>query len=179
MMVDLALLQSVSYIAGALGVCVAAFYYVMTLRVQQANMKEAINNRRATFSNNMSQYACSEEWVKMFLDVIHMKWSDFDDFKKKYDSQINPEYTAKRAAVLSRYDLIGRQYKAGLINLDDIGAAGGYTMVIAWRKFKPIIEGYRGSEYPRDAYSDFEYVATAMMRKLSESDPDFVNKVKN
>jgi hypothetical protein len=31
-LVDLALLQSVSYIAGALGVCIAAFYYVLNLR---------------------------------------------------------------------------------------------------------------------------------------------------
>ena len=35
-MVDLALLQSVSYIAGALGVCVAASYYVMNLRSTRA-----------------------------------------------------------------------------------------------------------------------------------------------
>ncbi|MCX6654156.1 MAG: hypothetical protein NTY03_03435 [Candidatus Bathyarchaeota archaeon] len=33
-MVDLALLQSVSYIAGAIGVCVAAFYYALNIREQ-------------------------------------------------------------------------------------------------------------------------------------------------
>jgi cyanate lyase len=33
-MVDLSLLQSVSYIAGVLGVCVAAIYYVLTARNQ-------------------------------------------------------------------------------------------------------------------------------------------------
>ena len=38
-MVDLALLQSVSYIAGALGVCVAAAYYVMNLRITQKNQE--------------------------------------------------------------------------------------------------------------------------------------------
>ena len=38
-MVDLALLQSVSYIAGALGVCVAAVYYVMNLRITQKNQE--------------------------------------------------------------------------------------------------------------------------------------------
>jgi hypothetical protein len=172
-------IQTVGVLVTAASVSVAAIYYIMTLRTQQANMKEAINNRRATFTSNQSQYACSQEWVKMFLDVIHMQWSDFEDFKKKYDSQTNPEYTAKRAAVLSRYDLLGRQYKSGLINLDDIGAASGYTMVITWRKFKPIIEGYRRSEYPKDAYSDFEYVATAMMKKLCDNDPDFAKKVTN
>ena len=38
-MVDLALLQSVSYIAGALGVCVAAAYYVLNLRISQRNQE--------------------------------------------------------------------------------------------------------------------------------------------
>jgi hypothetical protein len=38
-MVDLALLQSVSYIAGALGVLVAAFYYIITLTQQIQNRK--------------------------------------------------------------------------------------------------------------------------------------------
>jgi len=37
-MVDMALLQSVSYIAGALGVFMAAVYYVITLRAHQANI---------------------------------------------------------------------------------------------------------------------------------------------
>ncbi len=41
-MVDLALLQSVSYIAGALGVCVAAFYYVMMLREQRQTRRARI-----------------------------------------------------------------------------------------------------------------------------------------
>jgi flagellar biogenesis protein FliO len=63
-MVELVVLQLLSYMAGALGVFVAAIYYVMTLRVQQTKMKESINNHRATFSSNQSQYACSEEWVR-------------------------------------------------------------------------------------------------------------------
>jgi hypothetical protein len=38
-MVDLALLQSVSYIAGASGVCVAAIFYVLNLRISQKNQE--------------------------------------------------------------------------------------------------------------------------------------------
>ena len=176
-MVDLVVLQSASYVAAAIGVCVAAAYYVMTLRVQQANMREAIISRRATFSSNQSQYTCSEEWLHMLFDVIHMRWSDFEDFKKKYDSYTNPEYAAKRSAVMSRYDLLGRQYKAGVISLDDVGNASGYTMVLIWLRFKPIIEAYREAEWHKNNYSDFEFVAEAMLKKLSSSDPDFMKKV--
>lgn len=46
-MVDLLTLQSVSYVAAAVGVCVAAAYYVMNLRVQQSNMKSTLETRQA------------------------------------------------------------------------------------------------------------------------------------
>ncbi|MGD0805670.1 MAG: hypothetical protein ABSA11_16535 [Candidatus Bathyarchaeia archaeon] len=44
-------------------------------------------------------------------------------------------------------------------------------------KFKPIIEGYRGWEYPKDAFSDLEYLANALSKRFSDSDPDFMKKV--
>ncbi len=44
MMVDLALLQSVSYIAGSLGVCVAAIFYVLNLRISQKNQEISEEN---------------------------------------------------------------------------------------------------------------------------------------
>jgi hypothetical protein len=50
-------------------------------------------------------------------------------------------------------------------------------MVLLWLKFKPIIEGYRGWEYPKDAFSDLEYLANALSKRFSDSDPDFMKKV--
>jgi hypothetical protein len=54
-MVDIALLQSVSYIAGAFGVCVAAIFYVLNLRISQRNMKQTletlINEEALLFAN--------------------------------------------------------------------------------------------------------------------------------
>jgi hypothetical protein len=83
-MVDLALLQSVSYIAGALGVCVAAFYYVM-------NLRETNRNRRITYTNSVLQHLYTEEGHRREMDCYAMQWTDFEDFKRKYDSRVNPE----------------------------------------------------------------------------------------
>jgi hypothetical protein len=96
---------------------------------------------------------------------------------KKYDSTANPELAAKRLAYLARYEAIGRQVKAGLISLDDIGALAGYNLVVTWQKFRPVIENYRETELPRNVYSEFEYVADAMQKKLAEDDPDFSRKL--
>jgi hypothetical protein len=72
-MVDLPLLQSVSYIAGALGVCVAAVYYVMNLRAQQTNMREAEKNRKLAFTMNMMQNLQSKEANRRFVDLMNMQ----------------------------------------------------------------------------------------------------------
>jgi len=154
----------------ATGVLVAAVFYIV-------NLRETTRNRKATFASNQLQFSGSVEWQKLGMDVFSMKWSDFDDFKKKYGWPANPELAAKRLAYLARYDAIGRQVRAGLFSLDDIGALSGYNLVATWLFFKPIIEGYRRTEYPTYAYSEFEYVANAMMKKLTDDDPDFPRKV--
>jgi hypothetical protein len=167
---DLTLLQPISWIAAAIGVCIAAFYYVM-------NLRETAKNRRAATSNNVQQLFLTEEWQQRFLDVMSMQWRDFDDFKKKYDSSVNPGSYVKRNSLLVQYDNIGRQYRSGVIDLDAFGSVSAYALVLTWLKFRPIIEGYRGSEYPRDGFSDFEYIADALEKRLKDRDPEFMKKI--
>ncbi|TFH15016.1 hypothetical protein E4H04_09185 [Candidatus Bathyarchaeota archaeon] len=167
---SLADIQAAYYMVAATGVLVAAVFYIV-------NLRETTRNRKATFASNQLQFSGSVEWQQLMLEVWEMKWSDFGDFMKKYDSSANPELAAKRLAYLARYDAIGRQVKAGLFSLDDIGALSGYNLVATWLFFKPIIEGYRRIEFPTNAYSEFEYVANAMMKKLTDDDPDFPRKV--
>ncbi|MBM3292577.1 hypothetical protein FJY84_07850 [Candidatus Bathyarchaeota archaeon] len=167
----LSTLQSISAVATALGVCIAATYYVLTLKNTQKNMIEVENNRKATFSMNQLQFAGTEEWAKLYLEVMNFQFISFEEFKKKYDTSSSPENFAMRMAVLSRYEFLGHQYRMGLINLNDINPMTGYTMVTFWLKYKPIIEGYRKTEWPINAYSDYEYLAKAMSKKLIDDDP--------
>lgn len=180
-MVELELLQTVqmvSQIAGALGVCIAAIYYVMNLKNAQKNMLEAEKNRKSTFSMNQLQFAGTVEWSKLWLEVLSFQFNSFEDFKKKYDTSTSLENFAKRSAVLSRYEYLGQQFKMGLINIDDINPMTGYTMVLLWLKFKPIIEGYRRTEWPKNAYSGYEYLADAMSKRLCEIDSRLIEVFK-
>jgi hypothetical protein len=164
-MVDLVLIETVSYIIGALGVFVAAIFYVL-------NLRETNRSRRITFTNSVMQQMQSEESVRRFIDCIGMQWSDFDDFKKKYDSRVNPENFAKRVSLWAQCDSIGYLYKANLIDIDTVFNIGGRTVETVWTKFKPIIEGYRGNDFTANQYCNFEYLAEAVinMRKKSEAD---------
>ncbi len=171
MMVDLVLLQSVSYIAGALGVCVAAAYYVM-------NLGETRKNRRVVMTSSLIQPFTSLESGKVFIDLLSADWSDFDDFVKKYDSHVNPDYFAKRMSFWTLCDLIGYQFKSGLIDNETVYSVLRGYIVNGWLKFKPIIYEYRRRhEFPADAYDNFEYLANELSKMYKERDPSYKGAV--
>ena len=169
-MVSLVEIQTAYYMVAATGVLIAAVFYIL-------NMRETMNNRRATFSNSLMQFYFSEEGQHRFMEVMNMQWSDFEDFKRKYDSSVNLQRYAKRSALWTQLDLLGRQCRSGTIDITQISTPLAFGIVLCWMKFKPIIEAYRGWQYPKDAFSDFEYIANALMKRLCDSDPDFTKKM--
>jgi len=54
-MVDLALLQSVSYIAGCVGVFIAAFFYVLNLRISQKSQQLMLKAQQQTLETRQFQ----------------------------------------------------------------------------------------------------------------------------
>lgn len=78
-MIDLVVLQSLSYVAAAIGVCAAASYYIF-------NLRETTRSRRVALTNTLIQSFISEEGSRRWADMMNMEWKDFDDFYKKYDS---------------------------------------------------------------------------------------------
>jgi hypothetical protein len=166
-MVDLVLLQSLSYMAGALGVCVAAFYYAL-------NIRETTRTRRVTLTNTLIQSFISEEGSKRYMDLMNMEWKDFDDFYKKYDSSVNPENFAKRNAVYNICDILGYQYLSGQLDLGTIWTVCNDAVPTAWRKFGPIIEEYkRRGEYYKHVYEHFEYLAYELSKIMAKTDPSY------
>ena len=164
-MVDLVLLQSLSYVAAAIGVCVAAFYYAL-------NLREANKNRRIIYTNSVMQQLLTEEGVRREWDCYTMQWTDFEDFKRKYDSRVNPVNYSKRLSLWYNYDALGYLYKTGLIDLDTVANIGGGIVLWDWLKFKPIIEEYRKTEMGPDTFSSFEYLAEAVLRVKERVEPD-------
>jgi hypothetical protein len=168
-MVDIALLQSVSYMAGALGVCIGALSFAFNIRSTE-------KSRRASLTNNLMNSFLSEEGVKKWLELLTMEWKDFEDYYRKYDSTVNPDNYAKRESFWCTCDLIGYQYREGLVDLGTVYHAGGPWIIESWLKFKPIIEVYRKTEYAIDEYENYEYVANALMKMREKRDPSFIKK---
>jgi hypothetical protein len=81
-LVEIALLQSVSYVAGALGVLLAAFSYVIST-------KNADKARQATLFMGLYKDMSADEIPRIAQEVGELQWTDFNDFRRKYDSSVN------------------------------------------------------------------------------------------
>jgi hypothetical protein len=140
-MVDLALLQSVSYMAGALGVCVAAIYYVMNLRVQQTNMKATLQSREAQLFDSLYQRFSTSEYCKQYITCMTMSWQSYEDFMKKYP---NKGYEAQQFYSLCNwYKTMNLLVEQGYVSADAMGRLIAFDFIGFWEKFKPIVEGMR------------------------------------
>jgi hypothetical protein len=158
-LVDLAFLQSVSYIAGALGVCVAVVYYIMSLRTQ-------VDNRKAQLFQQLIMPYLSNDWQKEAAELLAMQWTDFDDFARQYDSSINPDNWAKRAKHWTFLENIGYAVKKGLIDADmAYYELGGFYVLWMWNKFGPVITQYRTTINLPDWYMHFEFLAKELGKR--------------
>ena len=83
-MVDVSFLQSLSYVAAAIGVCVAAFYYMLVLREQRKNTKLTLETRQAQLFMQIYNAYNSRDFQQAYGVIMDMKFDNFDDFYKKY-----------------------------------------------------------------------------------------------
>lgn len=166
-MVDLVVLQSLSYVAAAVGVCLAAFYYAL-------NLREASKNRKLVTATGIINNFMTEERNKLYLDLLTMEWKDFEDFAKKYDSRVNPDNWVKRASWWAALDLLGYQWRNGLIDTETIYGLYGAEIEGSWRRFGPIIREYRKSDYPSHRYMYFEALAEEIIRLFLIREPGYL-----
>jgi hypothetical protein len=163
---DLNVLQPVSWVAAAIGVCLAAVYYAL-------NLRETTRNRRITLTNTLMQPFLTEEGMKNINEMFDMEWTDFKDFMKKYDSKLNPSNFAKRMALWNNLEVLGFQYRSGLIDLGTVYSVCLMLVPMLWMKFKPVIEEYKKFDYPKTAYENFEYLASEIAGYVARRDSSF------
>ena len=167
-MVDIALLQSVSYIAGALGVCVAAIFYVLNLRISQMNVREAERNKKIQLSMSIGDRLGSKEFLRDHGWLWTLDWKDTDDFMKKYDDTVKGGdvivHWAERWSVWSAFNNLGYILREGLVEDETLFNSSGFLAVPIWGKYWPIIDHYRRRELGRGFMENFEFLAKTMWR---------------
>jgi hypothetical protein len=174
-MVDLALLQSVSYIAGALGVFIAAIFYVLNLRISQRNSKLALKTQEQTLETRQAQLLMSifqnyssKEFQTDMEEMAHVwKWSDYDDFMTRYGME-NVKEIGKHATVFQIYEGTGVFVKRGLVNPELVYDLMRESVIVIWEKFSPIIENWRTRYNAPQIYLGFEFLYHEMKKVRDE-----------
>ncbi len=105
-----------SYIAGALGVCVAAYYYVMNLQITRRKLK--IDN--TIFYGNLIG---NKEMVLSWRNFLfNQQFSSFEEWDKKY--RPDPEAYSNYMATSVLLDQFGMCIKEGLVGFDMLTKRG-------------------------------------------------------
>ena len=153
--------QLVSAVATALGVCIAAAYYIMNLRYQT-------RTRQAQFFLQHAQKLTSKEYWRDAADLLNMEWKDYDDFEKKYGSDNNPDNFALRNSMFYLYSELGYLVRDKLIPPEMVFKLSGSFIVWQWQKWKDVILEQRVRYGLPDSNEDFEYLAGVMNKMKSE-----------
>jgi hypothetical protein len=165
-MVDLAEIQAAYYMVAATGVLVAAGYYVIILR-------ENRKNGRITLTNTLMQQFSSLEDSKLWIELMNMQWTSYEDFENKYGSDNNEDNYAKRTHIWSWFDSVGYLLEAGIVDRESIFRVQELSASWLWAKFKPIIEENRRRYSGIHYLHGFEYLASEMMRMKNEREPSY------
>jgi hypothetical protein len=160
-------LQPISWVAAAIGVCVAAFYYIM-------NLRETTRNRKMALTTTMMQTFISEEGSKRWAELLNMEWKDYDDYMKKYDWSVNPDNYAKRNITWNTCDILGYQYMSGQLDLGTVWSICNTGIPMTWEKFGPIIlESKKRGETTKQIWKYFEYLAYEIRKEMVKMDSDY------
>ena len=161
-MVDLVVLQSVSYVAGALGVLLTAINYMISTR-------NADKARQATLFMGLYRDMSTDEIPRIAQEVGELQWTDFNDFKRKYDSSVNFENYIKRIRVWNWFNGMGVLVKKKLIDVDLVYETLGQYIIFQWSKWRDIFSGLEKSgEMAPDMMDGFEFLAGEMSRIRKE-----------
>jgi hypothetical protein len=167
-MVELVVLQSLSYMAGALGVCMAALYYVMNLRVQQTNMKQTLETRQAQLFMQIYNKFTSEEGIKHQL----LLW-EFDTSNSTYEEWLeyyrgNPDYRTAMLWITYVIEGIGLLIREDLVNIRLVAIFMAGSTRMLWETFRDIVYKERGRREYRRFASEWEYTYNELMKYMKE-----------
>ena len=116
-----------------LSISISILYYAMVLRRSE-------KARMTQVALNLSNILISPETTKNANQLLSTKWDDFEDFRRKYDSTVNPEHYAIRWNIWRLYEHLGYMLHLSLIEVETIYALmGGYNILLMWEKYEPII----------------------------------------
>jgi hypothetical protein len=166
MMIDTITLQIIRDIVTIFGVLAGFTYYVLNVRNSQRIQKMTLETRQAQLFMQIYNRWADREMTKMEYEFQEWQWNDYDDYVRKYESDVNS--LSLRTTIGKYYEGIGVLVKRGLVDptfVDDLMSTG---ILRYWEKFEPIVRETRArSDWPQRAeYQEYLY---NQIKKVAES----------
>ncbi|MBM3291068.1 hypothetical protein FJY84_00125 [Candidatus Bathyarchaeota archaeon] len=160
------IVQMVSQIATAIGVCIAATYYVITLRTAE-------KNRRIQLLSSTANYLVEINGMKDHFELLNMNWKDYDDFEKKYYSDNNVDTDSKMYVMWGKFEFLGYMLRNKMIDAYDLWSLLGLASLYQWTKWESIIKEHRKRYNGESFLTNFEFLATEMWKIQRSIDPTY------
>ena len=125
--------QTVIDILPAISITIGVLYYIMVLRNQE-------KSRSTQLATHVSSKLQDLERSKIGIELLEMKWTDFNDFYNKYDSTVSPDNYTKRTLIFGIYNEFGVLLNKKLIDIETVyDLMGVQRPLFTWNKFESII----------------------------------------
>ena len=148
-MFDVSLIQPISQVAAAIGVCVAAIYYVINLRnAEKAKTRDMILLRLRP----MDQYH-TDAWATVAKMV---DWETPEELGEKYNLVTNQDAFRKLSYIIVQYNLAGLLLQKKLIRPEDFFQIYSPNWcVIFYERFEGFIKSNRVLPSGEECFPDF------------------------
>jgi hypothetical protein len=150
--------QTIGVLVTAASVTVAAVYYIMTLRVQQTNMKANLETRQAQMLMNLYERWNEPRFQNTWFETTYWEYSDYDDFMKKYYRTSNPEAYGKFMLIATFFEGIGVFVKRSLIDAALVDDMMSVYIIGFWGTFGPFIIEFRKRRIQPTYFEHVEYL---------------------
>ena len=180
-------LQTILTYLTLISVPIGVFYHIMTLRNTRKNQQLQLETRQTQLFMNLYETWRNVQYRKQWLELMHLKWTDWEDFRGKYglySGEAHPELLTFQSQ-MSFFDGIGVLVKKGLIDIGYVHELLYTTIMWTWEKNQPLVEGFRrvvtpwedhlrvvrvetGEEIYPEIYKNFEYLYDELMNYIEE-----------
>ena len=102
--------------------------------------------------------------MKNYLEFISMEWTDYDDFEKKYGSDVNPDSYALRESMAGWLNKAGILLKYGIMDRELLYDFLGPAAIGMWNLYGEIIRTQREFAHMPELWRDWEYLYGEMVK---------------
>jgi len=160
--------STLSIVLTGIGLIVAVTYYTFTIRNQN-------RTRQAQLLMGLYDKYSSIEFLKQNREIAQQEWTDYEDFKKKYGIENNPDAWGSWQSILSYYNGIGVLLRKKLIDITLVDELLANSVFRDWGRMGEILVEWRKeiiAQNPRKRthgpFDGFDYLYNELEKYLEE-----------